>query len=192
MSNFFKNGDGEENSKNDSNSFPEIIYLDSFFPDNFRCINILKKYLFYEYGIKNNFLTEENVVQFIKENNKKINDFTPMVKINFIINNFRCPNKITHVIVVYFYWHMQNYFYMIQIIYFTISKIKNLIENWFNYKFTKEKRKSIQKLIDDMVKLNKKQDSSGNDIDNIVNEYVQERNKILTLCYNINKSENNI
>jgi hypothetical protein len=104
IANIFSNSTSEQSDCEDGSVlYPIIIYFDSFFENNDFCINVIKKYLFYEYGLKKNLIKENELTEFIKENHEKIKVCIPKV-IKFIYNYiYRFQNKTMVMIAGYFY-----------------------------------------------------------------------------------------
>jgi sentrin-specific protease 7 len=71
---------------NGNPDYPYIIYLDSFYDNNPYCISIFKKYLFYEFAVKNNlFTSDKDIVNFIQDKAALINEYSPLVIYNIFM-----------------------------------------------------------------------------------------------------------
>lgn len=88
-------------NNNQSNDYPVILYLDSIKHLNSKCVQIIEKYLIYEYAIKNNILNELQLPEFIEKNDYKIDKISLQVlKYDYI---YRFRNKKIILIVEFFY-----------------------------------------------------------------------------------------
>jgi hypothetical protein len=176
MANFFT-------SEDNHSGYPSIIYLDSFFEDNRRCIQLFKKYLFYEYAIKNNLMEESQLPSFILENSSKLRDFTPQVpKQN---NTWDCG--------IYLLSYAELFFYDPKLLLQHLEDNDKNMKMWFDETFIVNKRRTIQKIMMHQEGIyNCTLKGKNCNITNIQSEavnfpseaYFNERAKILEMCYN--------
>lgn len=164
-------------SNNSTEIYPEIYYLDSYYCNDPRRINIILKYLFYEYQkvylLKYQIgYPQFNLTNFIFTNHKKIQCYTPDVP--------KQDNKYDCGIFILLYTELFLYdpdFFLKyardykKLEFFDNSyregensnmsnggsrSSKNLLKNWFNKNMVNSKRKDIQSLIIELTNLQKK------------------------------------
>lgn len=149
--------------------YPFIIYLDSYFDSNKKCIKIFKKYLCCEYIRTSNSNSIEDTLQLQSKSNL-ITSVTP--KMPKQPNAFDCGIYLLAYCELFLY--NPNYF---------IDKIKlNAIdmENCFDDKYTNCKRKEIQRLIKKLKLEHNKSESVGKEIKKYIIELQKRIKKIMS------------
>ncbi len=165
MENFFKK-DIEEDTKmeNKFDSYPFIFYLDSFYNDNPRCRMIFTKYLFYEYSTKNNLPhSDSEIMEIVQANWSLIRNYIPVPP--------KQPN--TYDCGIYLLMYAELFLYDPSYLLKSFENEKSYVHCWFSDKFTCNKRKEIQNLINS---INGKTDE---EISQIVNDYKIQRNILI-------------
>lgn len=157
MNNLFDKSLTNNWEKNKDVIFPEIFYLDSYFSNNDRCVNIIKKFLFYEF--KNNFpdkIVKNSVLSFcdlVSIKSTLIKRYNPRIPKQD--NLFDCGIYI----LVYCELFLLNKEFFInnarkctcfQSAFPIMNDDDNPLVNWFDRKFVYQKRKEIKNLLENI------------------------------------------
>jgi Ulp1 family protease len=119
--------------------YPSVIYLDSLYTDDYIPGELFKKYIIYDYAMKNNlFQDEDDLVDFITNNHRKIKTYIPDVPKQ---DNF-------HDCGIYLLTYAELILDNPDVV---INKlIENRLNDWFGTEIIDNKRKIIRKLIRDI------------------------------------------
>lgn len=173
MSNLFDKTLTNNWEKNKDVIFPEIFYLDSYFSNNDRCVNIIKKFLFYEF--KNNYpdkIFKSSVLSFCDVVSIKgvlIKRYYPRIPKQD--NLFDCGIYILVYCELFllnkdFFINNARKFTSTQNGTQTLNDDNNPLVNWFERKFVYQKRKEIKNLLEKI----------GENQKNAVEDYLSQQN----------------
>ncbi len=165
MENLFKKHIEEDSQVENKNQlYPYIFYLDSFYHDNPRCRIIFTKYLFYEYSTKNNLLhSDSEIIDMVQTKSCLIRNYIPVPPKQ--PNSYDCG--------IYLLMYAELFLYDPSYLLKSFESEKCYVHCWFSDKFTCNKRKEIQNLI------NLINGKSNEEISVIVNDYKVERSKLI-------------
>ena len=154
---------------NNPNELPMIIYLDSLFRDVVTIPNLFKKYIIYDYAMKNNlFETEAQLIEFMSNNHEKVKIYYPVVPCQR--NFYDCG--------IYLLMYAELFLYDPDYLYNKANQDDTDLKDWFNYDLIKDKRKEIKDLV--------KQMKNSIDSNKVVAYYRKRMDELLSKYYNKN------
>jgi hypothetical protein len=154
---------------NNPNELPIIIYLDSLFRDLMTIPNLFKKFIIYDYAMKNNvFDTENQLIQFMSNNHEKVRIYYPIVPSQ--TNFYDCG--------IYLLMYAQLFLHDPEYLYTKATQDNPDLKEWFNYDLIKDKRKEIKELI--------KQMKHSTEAHKVVIDYRKRMDDLLSKYYNKN------